>query len=67
MNISMLLALVRKDILLYFKNRFFALMTILGLVIYIVLFYLLPKSVDENIYLGWYAPSLPEEVSQYVG
>lgn len=64
MNADMLLALVKKDIALYFKNRFFAFVTVLGLVAYIAIFFLLPRSVDENLSLGWYAPQLPETITR---
>jgi ABC-2 type transport system permease protein len=62
MNISMIFALVRKDISLYFKNKFFAFVTILALVAYIGLFFLMPKTVNEKISLGFYAPSFPDAV-----
>lgn len=62
MNLRMIAALVQKDITLYFKNRFFALVTVLGLVAYIAIFFLLPRSVDETLELGLYAPKLPEAV-----
>ncbi len=61
MNPSMLAALVRKDITLYFKNRFFAFITVLGLVFYIAVYFLLPRSVDESLPMGWYAPDLPQQ------
>jgi len=60
MNLRILVALVQKDISLYFKNRFFALITVIGLVFYSGVFFLMPKSVEENLPVGWYAPSLPE-------
>jgi ABC-2 type transport system permease protein len=60
MNARILAALIQKDISLYFKNRFFAFITILGLILFIGVYFLLPKSVNETLPLGWYAPSLPE-------
>ena len=45
----MILALIRKDLKLYFRNRFFALITILGLIIVIVLYYLLPSGIDDSL------------------
>jgi ABC-2 type transport system permease protein len=59
MNLTMIAVLIKKDLSLYFKNRFFALVTVLGLVFYLVVFFLLPKTVDETLELGWYAPELP--------
>jgi ABC-2 type transport system permease protein len=59
MNPHMILVLIKKDLSLYFKNRFFALVTALGLVFYIAVFFLMPKVVDETLELGWHAPELP--------
>jgi ABC-2 type transport system permease protein len=59
MNPRMIFALVQKDITLYFKNRFFALITVLGLVAYIGIYFLLPRELDESLQLAWYAPELP--------
>lgn len=58
--------LVWKDIRLFFKNRFFALVSILGLVFYAVIFFALPNRVDETLELGWYGPSrLAEALVEY--
>jgi ABC-2 type transport system permease protein len=59
MNAAMLWALVRKDIGLYFKNRLFAFITVIGLIIYVVMFYLMPATVDESLELAWAGPVLP--------
>jgi ABC-2 type transport system permease protein len=61
-NLGLLYTLVMKDVVLYFKNRFFAFITVVGLVMYIAIFYLLPASVDETIILGWHGP-LPMEAA----
>jgi ABC-2 type transport system permease protein len=58
MNARMIAALVWKDLRLFFTNRFFALITVLALVVYIVIFFALPNSVDETLELGWYGPDL---------
>ena len=60
MNPRMLRALVVKDLRLFIANRFFAFVTILGLVAYVVMFYLLPQTVDETLELGLVAAQLPE-------
>jgi ABC-2 type transport system permease protein len=62
MNASILSALVVKDVQLFFKNRFFAFISVLGLVVYIIVFFLLPSSVDETLELGWAGPTLPDQV-----
>ena len=51
--------LIVKDITLFFRNRFFAFISVLGLVAYIAIYFLLPSSVDETLRIGIYAPELP--------
>ncbi len=45
----MIAALVRKDLTLYFRNPFFALVTGLGLVFYIAIYFLLPADVEGDV------------------
>ncbi len=45
-------AIIRKDLRAFGRDRFFVFMTIIGLVAYTVVFYLLPSSVDETVALG---------------
>jgi len=59
MSLAMINALVRKDITLYFKNRFFAFITVMGLVAYVVIYFLMPQAVDETLTMGWHGPELP--------
>ncbi len=59
MNWGVIGTLVAKDISLYFKNRFFALITVLALVAYTVMFFVMPASVNETVEIGIYAPNLP--------
>jgi ABC-2 type transport system permease protein len=47
---------VSKDYSLFFRNRFFAVITVLGLVFYMVIYFLMPPSVDESLEIGLYAP-----------
>ncbi len=56
--------LLRKDFTLYFRNRFFAFVTILGLVFYAVIYYVMPSTVDEVLRLGFYAPVAPPILDQ---
>jgi ABC-2 type transport system permease protein len=51
--------MITKDIVLYFRNRFYAMITVMGLVFYAVIYFLLPSNVDEEIDLGIYATELP--------
>jgi ABC-2 type transport system permease protein len=60
MNPYLVGSLVHKDISLFFRNRFFALITALGVVVYIVIYFVMPKSVDDALEIGLYTPvSLP--------
>ena len=57
MNLRAIRALVAKDFTLFFRNRFFALITLLGLVVYVALYFVMPGSVDETLDIGLYAPA----------
>jgi ABC-2 type transport system permease protein len=59
MNWRIIRTLVVKDLTLYFRNRFFAFITVLALVAYAVMYFLMPGAVDEEIEIGLYAPSMP--------
>jgi ABC-2 type transport system permease protein len=59
MNASIIAALLRKDLVLFFSNRFFALITFLALFAYAILYYLLPAEIDETLELALFAPDLP--------
>lgn len=50
----MIAALIEKDLKQFFRNQFNALITVLGLVAYIVIFLILPDSVDESLKLAVY-------------
>lgn len=62
MNAQVIGTLVVKDLNLFFKNRFFAFITILGLVFYIAMYFLLPNQVDETLELALYAPDIPRDL-----
>jgi ABC-2 type transport system permease protein len=59
MNLAVIAALVRKDILLYYKNKLFAFLSVLMLVTYLAVFFLTPSSVNETIEIAWVGPTLP--------
>jgi ABC-2 type transport system permease protein len=52
-------ALLRKDLRLYFSNRFFAFITVLGLVFYAGIYFALPDELDETVEMAIYADELP--------
>jgi len=56
MNPRGIRALVSKDFTLFFRNRFFALVTSLALIVYVMLYFVMPGSVDETLEIGLYAP-----------
>ncbi len=61
---SRIATLVAKDLNLYFKNRFFALITVLSLVFFIATYFLLPRAMDETLTFGIYAPVMPPALAQ---
>ena len=67
MNWRIIGALVSKDLSLFFRNRFFAIITILGLVSYLVVYFLMPSSVDETLDIGVYPPLMPPAFEQMQG
>jgi ABC-2 type transport system permease protein len=59
MNPGIIRTLVAKDFSLFFRNRFYAAVTALGIVTYTIIYFVLPGAVNENLELGLYAPDLP--------
>lgn len=59
MNPRLIAALVRKDLVLFFKNRYFAVITVIGVVAYAVIYLVLPAEADEALEIGIVAPALP--------
>ena len=59
MNWRIVSTLVVKDLTLYFKNQFFAVVTGLGVIAYIAIFFLMPNQVDENLEIGLVAANVP--------
>jgi ABC-2 type transport system permease protein len=64
MSAAILITLIRKDIRLFFANRFFALVTVLGLVFYSLVYHMMPRTVDERMEIGLLADRLPEAFSE---
>ncbi len=59
MNWQIISALVIKDLTLFFKNQFFAFVTVLSVVAYAGIYFIMPDIVDETLELALFAPSLP--------
>jgi ABC-2 type transport system permease protein len=49
------------------SNRFYLLITIVGLVFYIGIYFVLPADLDEKLSLAMYAPVVPPVFSQLTG
>lgn len=64
MNPQIISALIGKDVKLYFSNRFFAVVTFLGLGAYILIYHLLPSTVEETLELGLYMTNMPPALEQ---
>lgn len=56
MNWGRIEALIVKDFSLFFRNRFIAIMTVMGILFYILIYFLMPESVDETLKIGMYSP-----------
>lgn len=67
MNRRVVRALVAKDLALFFRNRFFAFVTVAGLVAYVGIYLAMPRTVDETLKLGLYAPTMPPVLEQMEG
>ncbi len=59
MNFGAIRALVVKDFALFFRNRFYTLITVLGIITYLVIYFVMPSSVNEELEIGLYAPVIP--------
>jgi len=57
-------AIVSKDLRLFARDRFYAFVSVLGLVAYALLFWLLPATVDETIPIGVHLPAGGELISE---
>jgi ABC-2 type transport system permease protein len=56
-------ALLRKDLILYASNRFFAFVTVLGLVFYVGIYFVMPPDLDETLAMAIYAPGAPPQLA----
>ena len=57
MNWHIVKTLLIKDAKLYFRNQLFAVITVLGIVMYIVIYFLMPNHVEDTISVLIYTPS----------
>lgn len=59
MNVSVIGALAVKDLSLYFRNRLFGVITIIGLVAYVVIYLIMPATVEETLEIGLVGTDIP--------
>lgn len=67
MNARLVGTLVQKDLSIFFRNRFFAVITILGIIAYLVIYSVMPGTIDYTLEIGLYSSvSIPafEELDQ---
>jgi ABC-type multidrug transport system permease subunit len=64
MNARVIKALLKKDLALFASNRFYLLITVVGIVFYIGMYFILPAQVDEQLSLAMYAPVVPPAFTQ---
>ena len=62
MNWKTIPPMIQKDLTLFFRNKFYTFITIIGLAAYIGFYYLMPARVDEIIEVGLYAPATSTQV-----
>jgi ABC-2 type transport system permease protein len=67
MNLRVIRALLKKDLALFTSNRFYLLITVVGLVFYIGIYFILPAHLDEKLSLAMYAPVVPPAFTQLSG
>lgn len=61
---SIIWAIAQKDLREFIRDPFYLLMTLLGLITYVVIFWLLPQEVDETLEVGVYPPAIAQLVEQ---
>jgi ABC-2 type transport system permease protein len=64
MNRRAVKALLKKDFALFVSNRFYLLITLVGIVFYIGIYFVLPSRLEEKLNLAMYAPELPPAFTQ---
>jgi ABC-2 type transport system permease protein len=56
MNRRIIGSLVQKDLSLFFRNRFFAMITVLGFAVYLVVYFVMPTSSGTTLKIGLFEP-----------
>ena len=56
MSIRRIGILLSKDLTLFFRKRIIVYLTLAGLILYLVIYFVMPASADENLEIGLYSP-----------
>lgn len=64
MNSRIIKALLKKETALFLSNRFYLLITVVGLVLYIAIYFVLPPQTDEKLSLAMHSRVVPPAFSQ---
>ena len=64
MNWRIISTLASKDLSLFFRKKGIVALTILGLVFYLVIYFVMPSTADEDLQIGVYAPGVPSIFQQ---
>lgn len=67
MNLRVISALLKKDFALFLSDRFYLLMSVVGVIFYIGVYFVLPARVDEQLRLAMHAPVAPPAFTQLTG
>ena len=67
MSAGIIRALIKKDFTLFMSNRFYMLVTLVGMVFYIGIYFILPQDVDEQLSLAMHASVVPPAFAQMAG
>ncbi len=63
MNTRTISALLKKDLALFFSNRFYMLITVVGLLFYVGIYFILPARAEEDLTIAIHAPVVPPAFS----
>jgi len=64
MSTRIIKALLKKDLKLFISDRFYSILTMVGLVFYIGMYFIMPATTDEKLNLAMYAPVMPAAFAQ---
>jgi len=56
MNARLTTTLIKKDLTLFVRDRFYFLITVIGLILYVVIYWIMPANVDEELEIALFIP-----------